>query len=149
MVSFLDGLEAYLATFSDPERAVSRHAFEALLAGRAMLRTDFAAPLALAPSVADAAIDRHVERGTMLVEDGRVVAARGLSLSRAALARARARARCRHRRADGHRDLGGGPRSRTLAPRSHVTPHQFLLLGRACGAVGGDDDAERTPAHAV
>ena len=84
MVSFLDGLEAYLATFSDAERAVSRHAFRALLAGRAMPRTDFAAPLALAPNVAAAAIDRHVERGTMLVEDERVVAARGLSLPRTA-----------------------------------------------------------------
>ena len=58
MVSFLDGLEAYLATFSDTERAVSRHAFEALLAGRAMPRTDFAD----APGIVIWAVDRDRER---------------------------------------------------------------------------------------
>lgn len=77
---FLDTLDAFLATFSPTERAVARHAFLGILDGRPVACADFAAPLGLAPVDVEAALARHLARGTMVVEDGRVVAARGLSL---------------------------------------------------------------------
>ena len=80
MRAFLDGLEAFLAGFSPAERAVARHAFRALLAGRPVAPSAFAEALGLSPGDADAAIAQHLARGTMVVEDGHVVAARGLSL---------------------------------------------------------------------
>lgn len=79
MGGFLQSLDAFLATFSPAERAVARHAFHGILAGRPVACTDVADALGLAPAESEAAIARHVERGTMVVEDGRVVAARGLS----------------------------------------------------------------------
>lgn len=80
MGAFLDTADAFLASFSPAERAVARHAFVGILAGRPVACADFATPLGLAPAESDGAIARHRERGTMVVEDGRVVAARGLSL---------------------------------------------------------------------
>jgi hypothetical protein len=79
-MSFLDTLDAFLATFSPTERAVARHAFLGILDGQPVACADFAAPLGLAPVDVEAALARHLARGTMVVEDGRVVAARGLSL---------------------------------------------------------------------
>jgi len=59
---------------------VARHAFRGILAGEPVGRGEFSTALGLSAAETDAAIERHVGRGTMVVEDGRVVAARGLSL---------------------------------------------------------------------
>jgi hypothetical protein len=59
---------------------VARHAFRGILAGEPVACCDFSTALGLSPAETDAAIERHVGRGTMVVKDGRVVAARGLSL---------------------------------------------------------------------
>ena len=80
MASFLDSAADFIASFTPIERAVARHAFLGILAGRPVACGDFAGPLGLAAADADTAIARHVARGTMVVEAGRVVAARGLSV---------------------------------------------------------------------
>jgi hypothetical protein len=80
-VDFLDGAGAFFASFSADERAVSRAAFRALLAGAPVPPASLAAALGLDAGRAAAAVAVLVARGTMLLDaDGAVVAARGLSL---------------------------------------------------------------------
>jgi hypothetical protein len=77
---FLDSAAAFLASFSPAERAVARHAFRGVLAGRPVAVGDVAPALALPAAEVEAAVARHLARGTMVVQGDRVVAARGLSI---------------------------------------------------------------------
>lgn len=82
-MDFLDGADAFRATFSDDERAVSDAAFRGLLEGAPVAPSALIRALGVAPGRVTAAIARLVERGTMTLDAaGDVVAARGLSVER-------------------------------------------------------------------
>ncbi len=84
-VDFLDGADAFFASFSADERAVSRAAFRGLLAGAPVGTAALAATLGLDATRVGAAVAGLVARGTMALDDaGAVVAARGLSLTETA-----------------------------------------------------------------
>jgi hypothetical protein len=83
MPDFLDGIEAFLQSFSPEEVAVTREVFQGLLRGRATRVEILASTLNLPAPVVETAVARLVERGTMArgAETGEVVAARGLALT--------------------------------------------------------------------
>ncbi len=83
MPDFLDGIEAFLRSFSAEEVAVTRAAFQELLRGRATGVESVARVLRFPASVIETAVARLVERGTMAcdAETGEIVAARGLTLA--------------------------------------------------------------------
>jgi alkylmercury lyase len=82
MADFLDGAAEFLATFTKPERAVSRHAFLRLLEGRGAALSEVGGALGLSAEAVAAAVRGLRERGTLLVDDetGTIVGARGLTL---------------------------------------------------------------------
>lgn len=82
MADFAEEIEGFLASFSPEEVAVGRHAFRAILHGRAATVAELPAAVGLPPAAVDAAVGRLVEQGTMAVESDppRIVGVRGLSL---------------------------------------------------------------------
>lgn len=84
MPDFLDGIEAFLQSFSPEEVAVTRAAFQELLRGRSTSVKNVARVLTLPAPAVETAVARLIERGTMArdAETGEIVAARGLSLTK-------------------------------------------------------------------
>jgi hypothetical protein len=81
MTDFAAEIEAFLASFSPDEAAVMRHTFRAILAGAPVTVADLPAASGLpGPAVGDA-VRRLLERGTLVMEDGRITGSRGLSLT--------------------------------------------------------------------
>jgi alkylmercury lyase len=83
MTDFLDGLEAFLQSFSPDEAAVSRAAFRELLSGRPTRVESLSVAVGLPAPVVERAVARLVERGTMARDaaTGEIVGTRGLSLT--------------------------------------------------------------------
>lgn len=79
----IEGFRAFLDAFSGDERRVSAGAFHAVLEGRAEDSTALAATLGMDAAIVGRAVDRLVDRGTMLLDPATraIVAARGLSLA--------------------------------------------------------------------
>jgi hypothetical protein len=79
---FLDGIDDFLASFSDEERAVSRYLFGRVLAGQAVRPEELGGAIGLRPVAASNALTALRDRGTLLIDEatGEVVGARGLSL---------------------------------------------------------------------
>lgn len=82
MTDFLAGLDEFLASFSPAERAVSGALFRALLSGRPVPSGEVASVTGLPATEAAAALDRLVDRGSVMLDpaSGAIVGARGLSL---------------------------------------------------------------------
>lgn len=82
MPDFVAEIEAFCASFSPDEVALSRHAFRTILGGTPALVADLPSALGLSPQTVDAALARLAERGTVAVErdPDRIVGVRGLSL---------------------------------------------------------------------
>ena len=83
LADFAQEIERFLASFSPDEVAVMRYAFQAILDGRPAMATELPAAMGLAPAVVAAAVERLVERGTLVLEPdtGKITGARGLSLA--------------------------------------------------------------------
>jgi len=79
MADFAEDIERFLASFSPEEIAVMRHAFRAILEGEPTTIDDLT--LGLPRSSADDTVQRLLDRGTLVLEDGRITGARGLSLT--------------------------------------------------------------------
>lgn len=83
MADFVEEIERFLGSFSPVEVAVTRHAFRALLDGRAATVAELPAALSLPPAVVEEAARHLTERGIIEVEPeaGLILGARGLSLT--------------------------------------------------------------------
>lgn len=68
MTDFAEDIERFLASFTPQEIAVMRHAFHAILEGEPTTIDDL--PLGLPRSSADEAVQRLLDRGTLVLEDG-------------------------------------------------------------------------------
>jgi len=81
MTDFAAEIEAFLASFSPEETTIMRHAFRAILEGAPAAIADLGAASGLPGPVAEGAVRRLLERGTLVMEDGRITGSRGLSLT--------------------------------------------------------------------
>lgn len=81
MTDFAAEIEAFLASFSPEETTVMRQAFRAVLEGAPATVADLRAASGCPGPVVEAAVRRLLERGTLVMEDGRITGSRGLSLT--------------------------------------------------------------------
>ena len=83
MADFAEEIERFLASFSPEETAVSRHAFQAILAGPPAIVPDLPEALGRPAADLEAAVGRLTERGTLALDPltERIVGVRGLSLT--------------------------------------------------------------------
>jgi len=81
VTDFAAEIEAFLASFSPEETTVMRQAFRPILAGAPATIADLRAASGLPGPVAEEAVRRLLERGTLVMEDGRITGSRGLSLT--------------------------------------------------------------------
>lgn len=81
MEDFAAEIERFLASFSPDETAVMRHAFRAILHGTPATIADLPVGTGLPRRITEEAAQRLLERGTLVLEDGRITGARGLSLT--------------------------------------------------------------------
>jgi hypothetical protein len=81
VTDFAAEIEAFLASFSPEETTVMRRAFQAILEGAPVTIADLRAASGLPDPVVEEAVRRLLERGTLVMEDGRITGSRGLSLT--------------------------------------------------------------------